>query len=66
MSDPRVRVVLTCDWFLSYTGEQAAALAALAAHLLLLIRVHENQYATDNAERDSPIATATRRPSRRP
>jgi glycosyltransferase involved in cell wall biosynthesis len=53
-----MRVVLTCDWFLKYASEQAAALARAGSSVILLCRDHAIEFAGDELERDSALEVA--------
>ncbi len=53
----RIRVVLTCDWFLKYSASQAAALVRAGADVLLLCRDHPIEFGGDIAERAATIDT---------
>jgi glycosyltransferase involved in cell wall biosynthesis len=54
----RIRVLLTCDWFLKYTASQAAALVRAGADVLLLCRDHASEFGGDVGERVATIDSA--------
>lgn len=56
--DP-IRVVVTCDWFLKYAVQQAAALARAGAEVLLLCRDHALEFGSDTRERLDTLREAT-------
>lgn len=51
----RIRVVLTCDWFLKYAASQASALVRAGADVLLLCRDHPIEFGGDAGERAATI-----------
>jgi glycosyltransferase involved in cell wall biosynthesis len=53
-----MRIVLTCDWFLKYSTQQAAALARAGSRVLLLCRDHAIEFGADEQERAHAIACA--------
>lgn len=55
-----MRVLITCDWFLKYAAEQAAALARAGASVLVLCREHAFEFGGDTAERGATLAEPMR------
>lgn len=56
---PPLRVMVTCDWFVKYAVEQAAALARAGCAVMLLCRDHALEFGGDASERARTLGRAT-------